>query len=445
MQDIVVAIALGAASGGILILATRIPLLAWVSLAPLGLAMYIEGPVLAGVAGLLTGVLALGPGHWGRFGVGLIGLMSTFTGIVWAATTGLGAWLWPDGEPAWGALIMPAAAVIASGFARRTSTQGYGAPPRWSTNLFLGSQERWLPVVHIARLGSDLVIPAVLAATSAIPVVLLVRTPPALPSIAAAIACSVVSAAALAVGVLSYRRAVRDVEAGETMRVAAVSVDEGPAGQGYRDVALAITRYEPQVHRASIAGARLIVLPENAVVVTSSTRGLWLDALGRWAREAHARVISGLLDTDLHKNQLVAADESGSIAVTYDKQHPMIGVEDRRQVQMPPALLAVGPVPVSGVICVDLDYGDMIRPVARAGGLLAVPSNDWREFAEIHHRSAVWSVVMAGVPTVRAVGHGISAVFDAAGRVLARQSSFDGPVALIADVPVPRPRRGTAA
>lgn len=39
---------------------------------------------------------------------------------------------------------------------------------------------------------------------------------------------------------------------------------------------------------------------------------------------------------------------------------------------------------------------------------------------------------------MRAVGHGISADFDAAGRVIARQSSFDGPVALIADAPVAR-------
>jgi hypothetical protein len=39
---------------------------------------------------------------------------------------------------------------------------------------------------------------------------------------------------------------------------------------------------------------------------------------------------------------------------------------------------------------------------------------------------------------VRSAGHGTSAIYDAAGRVLARASSFDGPVALVADVPIPK-------
>jgi len=91
---------------------------------------------------------------------------------------------------------------------------------------------------------------------------------------------------------------------------------------------------------------------------------------------------------------------------------------------------------VSGVICVDLDYADMIPPVARAGGVLAVPANDWAEVIETHYRSAVWSVVMAGVPMVRSAGHGMSAVYDGAGRILAKANSFDGPVVLVIDMPV---------
>lgn len=90
---------------------------------------------------------------------------------------------------------------------------------------------------------------------------------------------------------------------------------------------------------------------------------------------------------------------------------------------------------LSTAICVDLDYGDTARSARRAGALLAVPSNDWfGGFEVLHHESAVWAAVISGVPVVRSAGHGISAIYDGAGRVLKQQSSADGPVVLVADV-----------
>jgi hypothetical protein len=41
-----------------------------------------------------------------------------------------------------------------------------------------------------------------------------------------------------------------------------------------------------------------------------------------------------------------------------------------------------------------------------------------------------------GATVVRATGHGISAIFDGTGRVLACASSASGPVVLVADAPV---------
>jgi hypothetical protein len=66
--------------------------------------------------------------------------------------------------------------------------------------------------------------------------------------------------------------------------------------------------------------------------------------------------------------------------------------------QTPPALLHRDPNPVSAVVCVDLDYAFVARPVSRARGVLAVPADDWKEIVTMHHRPAVWSAVMAGVP-----------------------------------------------
>ena len=62
----------------------------------------------------------------------------------------------------------------------------------------------------------------------------------------------------------------------------------------------------------------------------------------------------------------------------------------------------------------------------------------------MHHRSAVWSAVMAGVPVVRSNGHGISAVYDAAGRVVATANSLDGPVVLVADVRAAQPGKAAS-
>jgi predicted amidohydrolase len=420
----------------LLVLASRLGSLAWISLLPIGIATYADTPLLAALAGLVAGALAAVPNHLGRFAPSFFVLLAGTLAVVWGVTFGLAAWIWPDSIPAWGAVILPAAAVAASAIPRLVRMRGYGAPPRWTVNPFLLSQEGWLPVVHLARLGSDLVIPAVLGLSSAIPVVLVVELPPSGVSVVAAAVCAMLVACAITFGVVSYRRAIRRVEESKLIRVAAVSVDEGPAGMGYRDVDLAIRRYRPHVERAIGESARLIVLPEVAVTVTSASRGHWLEAISRWAAQGHARVVSGMLDEELHKNQLLIADETGSIAVTYDKQHPMPGVEDRRRVPMPPGLLARDPFAVSGVICVNLDYGDMVRPSLARVECWPCPPTTGRHSMRLHDRNAVWAVVMAGVPMVRATGHGMSSVYDAAGRVIARQSSFDGPVVLVADAPI---------
>jgi predicted amidohydrolase len=370
-------------------------------------------------------------------------LFALLHALVWAGVFALAAWAWPDGVPAWGALVMPAAAVAIS-LAWRTM----GAPRFQS--WFLGTQDEVLPVVHVARAGTELVIPALLALSAAVPVILLARRPPSGAAIGAAAAAAVVIAAALAFGRASYRRAIDRAGRGVPLRVAAVSASPAafdvyggaPHVPGYSDVDATIGRYQPHIAAAIARGARLIVLPEYAVLVSADNRQQWLAALSRWARQAHAPVVSGVIEPD--KNQLVIADPTGAIAVTYDKQHPAPGLEPRPGKRTPPALLPGTPLPLCAVQCVDLDYPDLIRPVSRAGGVLAVPVDDWKEITAMHHRSAVWSAVMAGVPVVRSAGHGISSVYDSAGRVVATADSLDGPVVLVADVGAAHPGKAAS-
>jgi apolipoprotein N-acyltransferase len=442
MEEVSIALGLGAATGLLAILAVRVrsAWLGWLMLGPLAATLYLFTPLVAALAGVTAGALYTAAGMREiRLPASFAVIMTGVAAAIWGVVSALAAWLWPGGVPAWGAVAVPAAAFMLSAAMRFGALPGQAGAVRYA-DPFLRSQERSLPVVHIARLGSDLVIAPLLALAATVPVLLLVHVPPSVASDVVAAISILVVAGALAFGFASYRRAVRRLRAGEPVRVAAVSADATFDGYSrspaYRDVDARIRQFEPLVARAIAGGARLIVLPEHAVIVTPQTRQRWLGALSGWAQQAGAPVVSGVFDTDLQHGQLLILDETGQVAVTYEKQHPMMGAEPRREARMHPALLDRDPFPVSAVVCCDLDFNDLVRPVARAGGILAVPANDWKGPAEeLHHQSSVWPVVMAGVPLVRATGHGVSAVYDAAGEVLAQANSFDGPVVLLADVP----------
>jgi predicted amidohydrolase len=437
MSDLLIAVALGVASGLLLIVSSRIVWVGWLMLVPLCTAVYVSAPLAAALGGAAFGLLSPASTYWGRYSFMprfFLPFIAVMNGLICAAALGLAALLWPGGAPAWGVLIFPVATVVA--FAIPESRAGRLANP------LLVPLERWLPAVHVARLTHDVTVPALLALAAAVPVVLLAQVPPAAASIAAAVAAVAVIAGSLAFGLMSLRAAARRAATAPRIRVAAVSVDgddlPGPmTGEAYRDIEGTVRRYDPYVNRAIAAGARVLVLPEVAVTVRREGRERWLAALARWAREGKVTVVAGMLDEDLPSNQLAIADEFGAIVAVYDKQHPVPGAEPPRYSTMPPALVGQDGVAVSAIICYDIDHNDLVAPVAQAGGVLAVPTNDWRNFTEIHHRAAVWEAVQTGVTVIRSAGHGMSSIYDPAGRVLGRASSFDGPVVLVADVPAP--------
>ncbi|MFW5877384.1 MAG: nitrilase-related carbon-nitrogen hydrolase, partial [Myxococcota bacterium] len=349
--------------------------------------------------------------------------------LCWAGGFAVTAWLVPDEAPAWLALAVPVTTVIV-----HVPLRLMGAP-RWVSNPLACTQEPWLPVVQIGRLGGDLAVTATLAlASSAVVLGLLGGREERL--LAAAVAAVVLMVVGF--GTLAHRAAVRRVDAQPTVRVAAIVADgataEGSETNGlipiqsevYRDVQGTIRRYAPHVARAAADGAHLVVLPEVAVSVDDGGAA-WVAAAEAWARRHAVAIVVPFFDAAAPRNRLAIVDERGPVA-RYEKQHPGRGLEPQRVERTPvgPHVLHVGgrQLVVSAAICVDLDYADLIAPLRRNGGLLAAPSNDWfGGFEELHHRTAVWTAVLSGVTTVRATGHGISAVFDGAGRLIARASS----------------------
>jgi hypothetical protein len=64
VQQAIIAVGLGAASGILAVLAPRVPWLAWLMLAPLAVAVYLYSPADAAVAGAVFGVLGWALAAW---------------------------------------------------------------------------------------------------------------------------------------------------------------------------------------------------------------------------------------------------------------------------------------------------------------------------------------------------------------------------------------------
>jgi predicted amidohydrolase len=436
--------ALGLAGGLLCVLTWRARLAAWVALMPLAATAWLAAPLAAAVAGLLFGATAAAPMLWGRvpFNRRFERITIAANAVSSGAVMALAAWAWPNGTPAWGLAVFPAAMLLMTGMPERQAGR--------LANGVLALAQRNPTLVYVARLGHDQAVTALLALWSVLPVVLFANWPPTPVTIALVSAGFVTIAAALAFGRSSLARARRMADAAPTIRVAAVAADldtPGPPGQEARGrLAEVIGAYDPLLMSAFEQRARLVVLPENAAwASTDDDRTAWLGTLARWARRGQATVVAGMFDETAGRNQVVIVGPDGWLLASYDKRHPFGAGERLRSGTGPPAIITE-PVRLSAAICYDLDYNDLVRPVRRHGGILAAPVNDWAEYAVIHRLAAVWVPVCTGTTLVRAASHGISAIIDPAGRTLAEASSFDGPVTLVADAPMALRRdRATAA
>lgn len=415
------------------VMTTLLPLVGWCACLPLALLALLRTPLEAGLAAALVGALASASAVWSPTLRQLVPLTAAASAVSWGACVALAAWL---AAGPWLVVAFPLAVVAAL-----LPLRLLGAP-RWVSNPLARTQQPWLVVVHTARLGGDLMTTAVLATASTSLALALCGYRWA----AAAGATFVV--AMLTYGWASLRRATSRVGRGSPQRVAAVVVDGKPPEHEeltgtwpvqsleYRDVEGTLARYRPHVEEAARQGAKVIVLPEVSVYAENDEASeRWLAKVEDWARALDVAIVAPYFDAATPKNTLAVIDKSGVVA-HHDKQHPARGAEPPRAAKMEvgPHRLASGAA-LSTAICVDLDWSDTARSARRARALLAAPSNDWfGGFEVLHHNSAVWAAVIGGVPIVRAAGHGISSIYDGAGRVLKQQSSAGGPVMLVADV-----------
>ena len=438
------AFAAGVAGGLLGIAARRVPIVGWITLSPLGLALATCGG-WAALTGAMLGSVLHGSAMLSQ-PARLRPLGFLFGGLGWGLSAGVGGVLF-DALLASRLVSGPVALLCSLPVVSLLATlpMRLAGAPRWVYAALACTQEPWPVVIRAGWFGGDTTVSALLALTATAACLLV-------PGIAwgPGVAVSVIAfvLATLTTSAWALARTRRSIPQERRVRIAAVVVNGSPppgvAADGlwplhsleYRDVEATIERYAPHVKRAAKEGAELIVLPEVAVFADGDGRERWLDAVGIWASELGTTVVAPYFDSKAPANTLTVVEPSGR-RLAYDKQHPAPGLEPApRGCQLP------GPLPlergwsVSTVICVDLDYEDLVLPVRAAAGLLVVPANDWMGFEEVHDRSAVWAAVLGETTVLRATGHGICSVRDGAGRLLARSSSLDGPAVLIVDAPL---------
>jgi apolipoprotein N-acyltransferase len=197
--------------------------------------------------------------------------------------------------------------------------------------------------------------------------------------------------------------------------------------------------------REARAGARLVVWPEQNLLVFKDDEAAFLERATRLAADEHVYLAMGMGTTYLgerlpFENKLVLIDPTGRIAISYMKEHPVMGWE-ASIMRVGTGGIRVLPTTngrIAGAICFDADFPAYIRKAGRgATELFVLPVNEWRSIKDIHLQMHVFRAVENGMPIVRAAAVGLSAAVDPWGRVIGIADHFaPGDSTLVAQLPI---------
>jgi apolipoprotein N-acyltransferase len=197
--------------------------------------------------------------------------------------------------------------------------------------------------------------------------------------------------------------------------------------------------------REARAGARLIVWPEQNLLVFKDDEPTFLERAKQLAATEHVYLAMGLGTIYLgerlpFENKLVLVDPTGRIAMSYLKEHPVMGWE-ASIMRIGTGGIHVLPTVdgrIAGAICYDADFPAYIRAAGvGATELFVLPANDWRSIKDIHLQMHVFRAIENGMPIVRAAANGLSAAIDPWGRVVGVADHLArGDSTLVAQLPV---------
>lgn len=194
--------------------------------------------------------------------------------------------------------------------------------------------------------------------------------------------------------------------------------------------------------REALAGARLVVWSEAAAQVYEEDASALLLQVGEIASQTGAYVLVGL-GIYLHeapylRNQAILIDPTGAVSWTFDKAHPVPGMETYpggdgqiRTTDTPFGRL-------SSIICFDANFPAVTSQGGVAGvDIMIVPGMDWLEFGRTHTEQVALRAVENGYSLVRQDAPGFSQAVDYQGKVLASADYFGmSQETMVANVPI---------
>ncbi|WP_052589766.1 apolipoprotein N-acyltransferase [Luteipulveratus mongoliensis] len=204
-------------------------------------------------------------------------------------------------------------------------------------------------------------------------------------------------------------------------------------------------RYVGLVRSMADEGARAVVLPEKAFLADQSTLGRLADPFVVVAKQRHVDVVLGVLvrqPDGQYKNIALAIPGNGAAFSTYTKHYLIPGVESDTTAGSGLTFVPGSQQRLGVIICKDLDYPNLVRDFRNAGStVLLAPAWDFFNDGWLHGRMAVTRGVESGLALARSGRDGRLTISDGTGRVVAeRESSWDRPTTIVADIPTRTPR-----
>jgi apolipoprotein N-acyltransferase len=234
-------------------------------------------------------------------------------------------------------------------------------------------------------------------------------------------------------------------QAGEMTRISGGRVSPDERSQVQAKLSRLGDAFLQGAEREARAGARLIVWPEQNLLVLKEDEPAFLERAKRLARDQHIYLAMGmgtiyLGDPLPFENKLVLIDASGEIVATHLKTRPVTGWEAsvmKRGTENIP-IVATEYGRMAGAICFEADFPELIRQVGVGGAdLLIVPANEWKAIKKIHFQMHAFRAIEVGAPLLRAAASGVSVAIDPWGRVLSTSDSFaPGDHTMVAQLPL---------
>lgn len=187
-------------------------------------------------------------------------------------------------------------------------------------------------------------------------------------------------------------------------------------------------------YEAAKAGAKIIMWSETAAWAFPEGKAALLARAKDIARQEHVYInVASGQPFALNETHLI--DPEGNILWSYQKNHPVPGLEPVPAGTVPPPVVQTPYGRLTNVICFDADFPGFTQIDA---DIMMVPGLDWPEIGKTHTmKMASLRAIENGYSLIRQDFDGQSAAFDYHGHVLATQDTTLAPDThvMIVDMP----------